>query len=245
MNIHYKSSDDFPGWGKAPHFIQSLLFEHNCRRILEVGSGANPTMTPDFIQKEQLTYVTSDLSKEELEKADPAFGRLVLDLSQPSIEPGLSENFDCVFSRMVNEHVRDGRQYHENIYKILRPGGISVHFFSTLWTIPFIANRLLPESLGDILVRYTSPWRSRHQYGKFKAYYSWSRGPSDFMVERLQSLGFEILNYTGYFGHYYYSRLTPVHRLEKIKSNYLLRHPVPQLCSYATLVLRKPMQGSA
>src|SRR6266481_7468307 len=130
MDIQYESSDHFAGWEKAPNFIQSLLPKYNCNRILELGSGANPTLSPDFVKREELSYVTSDLSHEELDKADPAFERLVLDLSRTDFDPGLNASFDCVFSRMVNEHIRDGRQYHANIFRILKPGGISVHLFS-------------------------------------------------------------------------------------------------------------------
>jgi len=240
MDIQYKSSDHFAGWEKAPDFIRSLLTDHNCKRILELGSGANPTLSPGFVKEKGFSYVTSDLSDEELAKADPVFERLVLDLSREDFDPALNESFDCVFSRMVNEHIRDGRRYHANIYKILKPGGISVHLFSAMGSIPFIANRLLPEFLGDVFLQYFSPGRDHPKHGKFKAYYSWSRGPTKVMLERFQSLGFEILNFTGYFGHYYYFRLPWIYRLERIKSRYLLKHPLPQLCCYATVVLRKP-----
>jgi 2-polyprenyl-3-methyl-5-hydroxy-6-metoxy-1,4-benzoquinol methylase len=199
-------------------------------------------MEPEFIKSEELTYVTSDISEVELEKADPIFKRLVLDLSQKEIDPMLSESFDCVFSRMVNEHIRNGQQYHENIYKILKPGGISVHIFSSLWSLPFIANRMMPEFLGNILLNYFSAGRDNPKHGKFKAYYSWSRGPARSMIERFRSLGFDVLNYTGYFGHYYYHRWSAISRVERIKSNYLLKHPVPQLCCYATVILRKPVE---
>jgi SAM-dependent methyltransferase len=243
MDIQYESSDHFAGWEKAPNFIQSLLTKYNCNRILEIGSGANPTLSPEFVRREGLSYVTSDLSHEELDKADPAFERLVLDLSRTDFDPALNASFDCVFSRMVNEHIKDGRQYHANIYRILKPGGVSVHLFSALGNIPFVANRLLPEFIGDVFLQYFSPGRNHPKHGKFKAYYSWSRGPTKLMLERFQSLGFEILNYTGHFGHYYYRRLPWIYRLERIKSSYLLKHPVPQLCCYATVVLRKPSAG--
>jgi len=244
MIVRYKTVEDFPGWDAAPDFVKSLLAEYGCTRILEVGSGANPTLPPSFVQSHGLSYVTSDLSPEELQKADAAFERLVLDLSEPGVDPALNESFDCVFSRMVNEHIRDGSQYHKNIFNILRPGGISVHCFSTLWTVPFAANRLLPDFVGDILLKAFAP-RDSHKHGKFRAYYSWSRGPSNSMITRFQSLGFEVLQYTGYFGHGYYRKRVPLlDRLEQRKSRYLLRHPVPQLCSYATLVLRKPAKQS-
>jgi SAM-dependent methyltransferase len=132
MDIQYKSSDHFAGWEKAPEFIRSLLTDHNCKRILELGSGANPTLSPDFVKEKGLSYVTSDLNHEELDKADPVFERLVIDLSGEDFDPALNGSFDCVFSRMVNEHIRDGRRYHANVYKILKPGGISVHLFVSI-----------------------------------------------------------------------------------------------------------------
>jgi SAM-dependent methyltransferase len=208
--------------------------------VLEIGSGANPTLAPDYVRDNSLPYVTSDLSQSELEKVDPAFERLVLDLSARNIDSALDASFDCILSRMVGEHVRDGQQLHRNIFKMLRPGGISAHCFSTLWAFPFVINRLLPDSITDQLLSTFAP-RDEHRHAKFKAYYSWSRGPSAAMIRRFADLGFEVVRYTGYFGHAYYrQKLSVLEPLEKLKSRLLLRHPVPQLCSYATLVLRKP-----
>jgi hypothetical protein len=82
--------------------------------------------------------------------------------------------------------------------------------------------------------------RDEHLHGKFSAYYSWSRGPSNSMIRRFEEIGFEIIDYRGYFGHYYYQKLPWLHRLEMFKSKLLLKYPVPQLCSYARVVLRKP-----
>jgi 2-polyprenyl-3-methyl-5-hydroxy-6-metoxy-1,4-benzoquinol methylase len=240
MIISYDFVANFPGWVMAEDYFKSLIAEHGCKQILEVGAGANPTLSPQFVQANHLSYVASDLSAEELQKRDLAFERLVLDLSAESVDPSLTGRFDCVLSRMVGEHVSNGNRYHRNIYKILRPGGISAHCFSTLWTLPFIANRYLPERAGNILQNIFSP-RDGHLHGKFKAHYSWSRGPSSLMIKRFQKIGFEVLAYTGYFGHWYYQIRFPwLHRLEMSKTKLLLKHPVPQLCSYATFVLRKP-----
>jgi SAM-dependent methyltransferase len=207
---------------------------------LEVGSGANPTLSSEFVRSNHLSYATSDLNAEELKKADAAFEQLVLDLSAKNIDPNLNATFDCIISRMVGEHVSDGEQYHRNIHKMLRPGGISAHCFSTLWTVPFAVNRLLPDSLTDTLLSIFAP-RDNHKHAKFKAYYSWSRGPSQKMIRRFEQIGFEVIRYTGYFGHYYYSKRLPwLQPLEDLKAGLLLKYPVPQLCSYATLILRKP-----
>jgi SAM-dependent methyltransferase len=240
MIVSYGLVDEFQGWGRALDFFKPLFAEYGSKRILEIGSGANPTLAPGDVKADGFSYVTSDLSAAELDKADAAFERLVLDLSTKDLDPALTASFDCVVSRMVAEHIKDGRQYHSNIYKLLRPGGISAHCFSTLWNLPFTANRLLPESLADVALNIFNPRADRHRHEKFPAYYSWSRGPSEAMLQRYRSLGFEVVRYTGYFGHPYYKRVPLLDRLEKWKSKQLLHHPVPQLCSYATIVLRKP-----
>jgi hypothetical protein len=240
MVVSYRPVALFPGWDKAPEFFKTIILEHSAQRILEIGSGAHPTLPPQFVEEQRLSYVTSDRSEKELEKADTTFERLVVDMSSKNIDDGLLENFDLILSRMVGEHVSDGEQYYSNIYKMLRPGGISAHCFASLWTLPFAVNRLLPEPATDLLLRMFAP-RDRYKYGKFKAYYSWSRGPTKKMIRRFEDIGYEVVCYTGYFGHGYYGIKMPwLQPIEDIKSKFLLRNPIPQLCSYATLILRKP-----
>jgi SAM-dependent methyltransferase len=149
--------------------------------------------------------------------------------------------FDLVFSRMVNEHVSDGQRYYRNIYNMLRPGGVTAHCFSTLYALPFLVNRLVPERLASCLLDVFNP-RNRYQQDKFPAHYSWSRGPSGRMRRRLMALGYEIVEYRGYFGHPYYNQplMKPVRALEEAKAAWLCRHPIPALTSYAVVILRKP-----
>jgi hypothetical protein len=61
------------------------------------------------------------------------------------------------------------------------------------------------------------------------------------MIRRFETIGFEVCEYVGYFGHGYYRyRLAFLDRLEHAKSKWLVRHPIPFLTSYASIVLRKP-----
>jgi 2-polyprenyl-3-methyl-5-hydroxy-6-metoxy-1,4-benzoquinol methylase len=229
----------FPGWDGASDFLKSLIEEYNCSQVLEVGSGANPTLESTYVQDRGISYVTSDLEPEELKKADSPFERLVLDLSSNDLRPDLVGRFDCVFSRMVGEHISDGRQFHKNIHNLLMPGGIAVHCMSTLWCLPFAANRFLPESISRRLLNSFSP-RDTHKHGKFPARYSWGRGPTKQMIDRFERLGFEVVSYTGFFGHPYYAHRFPwLHRAELLKAKLLLKWPTPHLCSYAAVVLRK------
>ncbi len=238
MVVSYGTLPAFPGWGDGKEFLTPIIDQFGCKHILEIGSGANPTLKPADVKSRNISYVTSDVDAAEMEKADPAFDRLVLDLSGKGVSPGLVGQFDLVFSRMVGEHVTDGELFHKNIHLLLRPGGISAHCLSTLWCLPFAANRLLPEFLSDNILNLFLP-RDRHRHGKFVARYSWSRGPTKKMIGRFESLGFEVVDYVGFFGHPYYTRIPWLHRVEMVKANLLQRWPLPALCSYATIILRK------
>lgn len=246
MNIIYKSLNEFPGWDQAPGFLSDLIMRYKSREILEVGSGANPTLALDFIEANQIAYTTSDIDAIELQKADSRLKTLHFDFCDKNLPSHLNHAYDFIFSRMVNEHIQDGKQYYENIYSMLREGGVTCHCFSTLYALPFLVNRLIPESLSTALLRVFAP-RDEHSHGKFKAYYSWSRGPSRQMIRRFNEIGFDVIEYAGFFGHeYYQKRLRPLHALEQAKSNFLLSHfQNPHLTAYAYIILQKPKTGAS
>ena len=47
---------------------------------------------------------------------------------------------------MLAEHVPDGYRFHSNLFELLKPGGVAFHFMPTLYSPPFVINRLLPET---------------------------------------------------------------------------------------------------
>jgi 2-polyprenyl-3-methyl-5-hydroxy-6-metoxy-1,4-benzoquinol methylase len=238
-HIEFDTVARFAGWDAAPAAVSGLIREFQARRILELGSGANPTLDAETVAREGLEYTVNDISAEELAKANAVFRRLVWDASHGVPPADARSRFDFIFSRMVNEHVEDGRAYYRNIHAMLAPGGVTAHWFSTLYALPFLANKMMPEALGQFLLRRFAP-RDEHRQAKFKAHYSWSRGPSARSVARFEELGFEVVRYHGYFGHIYYRRRLPwLHRWESRKAAWLARHPVPGLTSYAHVVLRK------
>ena len=238
--VLYDTVASFDGWHGAASAVETIVGRFGSRSVLEIGAGANPTLPVTTVRRLGLTYTTNDISSDELDKADRAYERLCHDLSQSDPPPELRGSYDLVFSRMVNEHVRDGERYYRNIAALLKPGGVTVHWFSTLYALPFVGNRLMPEFISDRILDVLAP-RDRSDHGKFKAYYSWGRGPTRSMIDRLESLGFEVLDYTGYFGHTYYRRRLPMlDFLERKKAAWLARHPHPLLTSYARVVLRKP-----
>jgi 2-polyprenyl-3-methyl-5-hydroxy-6-metoxy-1,4-benzoquinol methylase len=236
--VAFHSVSEFPGWDMAPEWILNLIKKHGSKNILEVGSGANPTLSAETVSSLNIRYTANDVSLEELSKANGVYDRWVCDLSRDVIPERMQGKFDLIFSRMVNEHISDGQAYHANIHNLLKPDGLSAHCFSTLYALPFTANRILPEAFSGALWNLFAP-RDAHKTGKFRAYYSWSRGPSRAILSRFEKLGYEVIEYRGYFGHTYYARVPLLHRLERLKARILLAMPIPALCSYGMMIARK------
>ncbi len=240
-NIWYGKSED--AWRGYEGFLTKIIMRSGAKHVLDIGGGANPVLTMDFVHREGISYSILDISETELQKAPECYNKIVADAA--STRFSLNKTFDLVFSKMLLEHIKDAAQFHKNMLSILTNKGLSVHFFPTLYTLPFFVNMLLPERSADMLLYFIGP-RDRHQHAKFRAYYNWCRGPVEGQIEKYSRLGYEVAEYAGFFGHSaYYAKIIPLRKLHEIKTVYLLRKPHPALTSYAYVVLRKPIHKLA
>lgn len=206
--------------------------------VCEVGGGAHPLLSRQERDCLGLAYTLIDVDASELAKAPNDVRKIELDITSSA----LTESFDAVISRYVAEHVRDPESMHRNVRAMLRPGGVAIHFFPTLYSAPFVLNRVIPEKLAELILLRIHPYRTRAaNLGKFPAYYRWCRGPTRIQMRRLLSTGFEVEEYVAGFGHGYYCSAPRLHRLEEIKTRFLVRHPIALLTSYAIVVLRRPV----
>ena len=214
------------GWVQYDDFLRQLVVGQGCRRICEIGGGANPALPIEFVREHGLDYLIVDISESELAKAPKGYRTRVLDMARP-IEP-VSENCDLVISKMLAEHVADARQFHLNVHGMLRPGGLAFHFFPTLYTPPFVLNCLMPERLAYTLLNQLQPGReSSGRNAKFPAYYRWCRGPMKGQWARFGSLGYQVRSYWGFYGHEpYYRKIPPLLACHRALCRWLLRHPV-------------------
>ena len=219
-------------------------------RVCDIGGGARPLLSVEEVLSYGIEYTVLDISPEELEKASGSLRRVLCDLQEDldhaadfesAASVPLRGQFDVVFSSTVAEHIGDPRAFHKNIFEMLRPGGYALHLFPTLPTVPFVLNKILPESLSSLLNKL-SPVK-RQESDKFPAYYRWCVGPTPRAIRRLEELGWEIIEYKGYFGHTYYRRFPPLFRLHEWKTVLLEGHPVPGLTNYALVWLRKPLDA--
>ena len=173
----------------------------------------------------------------ELKKAPDTYNKISADIA--SQEFAIDHRFDLVFTKMLAEHIKDAKQFHINVRNLLNAGGLAVHFFPTLYTLPFLVNYLVPEKLSAKLLDIFTP-RDNYQWRKFPAYYNWCKGPTRPQIQKFIDLGYEVVEYRGFFGHSkYYDRIRILKKLHQLKTYYLLRRPQPLLTSFAYLVLRK------
>lgn len=223
-----------------PAFIEDLIVKFNVKSVFEIGAGANPALSPEAVRRLKISYTLNDLEKDELDKADPVYERNISDLCDAEIK--IEKKYDLVFSRMAGEHFYNAKNLHANVHNLLNDGGYSVHCFSTLYAFPFLVNKYMPDWLSDKLLAIFNP-RNYYQHKKFKAFYDKSFGPSAKMIQFFEDQGYDIIDYTGYYGHPYYKRIPLIHQLENYKSAWLVKHPITALTSYASVVLKKKVKG--
>jgi len=229
-------------WSEHLSYLRRLLEQHQVSGLCELGAGANPALELHETNSRGLEYTLLDISAAELAKAPAGFRKVQADLCDRKLK--LDEQFDFVFSRMLLEHVTDARQFHANVWRMLRPGGVAFHFFPTLYSPVFLANRLIRPAWSERLLRALAP-RDPQREKKFAAYYQWCQGPSPRQILRYGELGYDVLAYQGFFGHGYYARIPLIGRLHRVVSEWLVAHPLPALTSYAYLVLKRRLNSPA
>ncbi|HEY1507453.1 MAG TPA: methyltransferase domain-containing protein [Solirubrobacteraceae bacterium] len=209
-------------------------------RVCELGGGARPALESEFLEANGLECLVVDISAPELEKAPDGYATLVGDVSSTSFSTGEHDGrYDIVFSRVLAEHVRDARTFHINVHRLLRPGGIAMHFFPTLWWPPFVVNRVLPESAAEWLLLKVEPWRVKSgDRGKFPAFYHWCFGPTHKQIGRFATAGFAVEHCVAYFGEQSHAPGRLLKKVDSAWTELMVRHPVYQFTSYATYTLR-------
>ena len=238
--IRVRYETEAAAWSRFPVFLQAVVGSPKVTSVCEVGGGARPALPLDAVREAGVAYTVMDVSGEELAKAPEGYEKVQADLTAPGFST--PKRYDLVFSKMVVEHVQAPEQFHRNVFGMLSPGGRAFHFFPTLYSPPILVNHLLPERLSEAILHRVQPGMrdAAGDHGKFPPFYRWCRGPTRAQLRRFESVGFEVEEYVGYFGHVYYRRLPPLQRLSDRIAERLVRHPVPALTTYAQVVLRRP-----
>jgi SAM-dependent methyltransferase len=227
-------------WTDFPATVRKLAQRPEVRRVCDLGGGANPVLAPAEIDALGLRYEVVDVSARELAKAPEGYATVQADALAPGFAAAHGP-YELIASGFIAEHVPDPARFHANVFAALAPGGFAVHAFPTLYEPTFVVNRLLPGHVtGPLLRRLQRGREDEGSHGKFPAHYRWCRGPTRRQLARLRGVGFEVVEYAGYFGHGYFGPVKPLDRAQQRLSGWLERHPLPALTSYACVVLRRP-----
>ena len=235
--------DQFPGWDSAPAFIESIAADENCRKIADVGGGANPVVSPRFVREHAVDYCLMDISREELNKAPSHYtSKICVDVCSDSgkfFDAVGRTDFDLVFSHMFLEHIRNPVQVHKNLHVLLKRNGIAVHMYPSANNLPLTLNRVLPERITRAMVRIAQPHRDLDgQYGKFPAYYRMCGNPNPRLRSLFEQIGYAVVAHTGFIGHWYYKRIPGLNKFELMMRQLLLKYRIG-MTSVQLLVLRK------
>jgi SAM-dependent methyltransferase len=124
----------------APALVENV-------RILDVGSGRKPALSP--AERPKGTYYAGlDISSTELEMAPAGSydGVFLSDVTQ--VHPELIEQFDLILSWQVFEHVKPLDKALENLRSYLVPGGRLVALFSGAFSVFGVINAIVPTRVG-------------------------------------------------------------------------------------------------
>lgn len=207
------------------------------RSLLEIGAGRRPLMTSAEIMQQNIDYTANDIIESELDLIPFPAKKAHFD-SCGDLPREFLNSFDVICSKMVQEHVQSGERFYENIFSLLKAGGIAVNFHPTLYCPPFLVNRLLPEFISKSLVRIANPQRTDDNIPKFPATYELCYSTP--RIERLiKQIGFSNVSIFPFYHHEYFQKIPLLRIFDDAISTWAQTRDIRLLSSYAYTVVKK------
>lgn len=197
--------------------------------MLELGAGRRPSFTLDEMPSTIQSYTVNDISPDELALLPQGYDDACFDVGGDA--SNFTAHYDVVFSRFLAEHVSDGEAMHRNVHQVLREGGVAFHLIPTLYAVPFVINRLLPERLTSWVLAKLAPRRAINP--KFPAFYSMCYGNPERMGRKLAEIGYRKVEIRNFYGHFYYEKIPVLRGVHRWFSDLAARRNWTALSSYA------------
>ncbi|POR39906.1 class I SAM-dependent methyltransferase [Methylobacterium sp. V23] len=217
--------------------IRALMEARPNVRVLELGAGRWPMFALDELPSTVASYTVNDLDPALLSQVPKGYETACFDVTSDAHD--FYGKYDLVFSHFLVEHVRDGIKFHRNVFNILAPGGVAIHLHPTLFSFPFVINKILPEQTTHSIVKLFRRKRIERGYPKFPAHYSYCRASETKMRGYLLPLGFEDVRVRAFYGHPYYDNIPVVKQLGNIIAGVCARYNLESLASYAYVRTQK------
>lgn len=214
------------GYGER---LKALVSDYPDASILELGAGRYPSFRISDMPQSIRSYTVNDISENELSLLPQGYAKACFDVSGDAAQ--FNDTYDVVFSRFLAEHVPDGLAMHRNVFSVLRQGGTAFHLIPTLYALPFVINKYLPEKLTHRLLETLSPRRAISP--KFPAYYSACYGNPRRMERLLRGIGYRRVEVQPFYGHFYYEKIPGLKQIHESFSALAARRDWTSLASYA------------
>jgi SAM-dependent methyltransferase len=227
-------------WAEFGRIVEDLILKTGAHVIGDLGGGANPLLSLEFIQANNLDYRIIDLQVEELNKCDDGYTKIQGDLASKEFQT--KADFDLVFSNMLVEHIENPVQFHKNVAQMLKINGLAFHYFPTITSLPMFVNKILNEKFGQLILDKMLPGVRQREGNlrKFPAFYRWCLGPLKIQERRFKKLGFNVVEYRGCFGYQgYFTNFPKLLRLHQYITDFLVKNSVAWLTDGAQVLLVK------
>src|ERR1700722_2373398 len=175
-------------------------------RLLEIGGGRGPLLRPAEAASAGIAVTVNDIDARELAMGPAEFNKAQFDIAG-DVDPAWHGQFDLIVSRMVMEHVRDGRRAWTNKAALLAPGGVAMAFHPTLYAPPFAINLVFPDAITAPVLRFFFSNRHEGDYPKFPARYEFCFTNPAKVAPMLKSCGFSESLIVPFWGHGYFRHI--------------------------------------
>lgn len=206
-------------------------------KICEIGPSGHPSIRSSIIREKNLDYSLIDIETTYWNDYNPEIQKYNIDL-QSEFDSNLEDKFDLVISQMVLEHIEDPENFHKGISRLLRKEGRAIHLYANPFSLSAIVNRILPESIGEFILKIISN-RNLEKNHKYPAFYRWCYTPSETAIQDFAELGFEIQRHVAYLGHNYFQRVPLISGLEKLYSRVITKLGMQKISTLSLLIIKK------
>jgi ubiquinone/menaquinone biosynthesis C-methylase UbiE len=203
--------------------------------VVDVGGGKRCQFAKYRDEGNGSRIVAVDVDPAELEANDDVDEKRVADAAREL--PFGDGEVDIVASRSVLEHLPQVGGFLDEAYRVLRPGGYTIHVFPSKWAPFSLANRALPRRLSARIVHTMIPG-SKGRLG-FPAYYD--RTYASGMRRALGAAGFEVVEQrVSYYQAEYFTFLFPLYLLNALYELVVRALGLEDLGATVLIVGRKP-----
>lgn len=244
-SLGYNSSED---WAWDEYKSTVLALAEQCResgrqrsgavRLLEIGGGRSPSLTPAEAAKAGIELTINDIDPRALAQAPEAFEKAQFDISG-EIHSTWEGGFDLVMSRMVFEHVRDAPRGWANVLRLLAPGGVALAFHPTLYAPPFLIHWLMQEEHAARILRRLIPDRRDGDEPTIPARYEMCFSDPAKLEPILKRLGYSDVLVAPFWRHSHFRHIPLLREADDALQDFAEKRDWRKLSTYAYTLARR------